>query len=255
MTNDREHEGSSPSELSRRAFFRKTGAAVAGVAFVGLGFGETFKGVAFPTIAEAGGVIMPNPSLCIGCLTCEVSCSEVHKAAGLSNIARIRVYRRESVSVDPAIIANFGNRGKFFQDVCVQCPDAPCVAVCPPKALSVDPKTGARVIDPNTCIACGKCEQACLFPTPPESQAVAPEQVGQKARIIYDKAKNVYTKCDLCSFRDAGPVCIERCPVNIAITQGKVKSDTMCLALLQPENQANFVRMRDQQTTPAEATQ
>ena len=255
MTNARESGDSRPSDFSRRAFLRKTGAAVAGVAFVGVGFAETFKGVAFPSIAQASGVIMPNPSLCIGCLTCEISCSEVHKAAGLSDIARIRVYRRESVVVDPNVIANFGMRGKFFQNVCVQCPDAPCVAVCPPKALSVDPKTGARVIDPNTCIACGKCEQACLFPTPPESQAVAPEQVGQKARIIYDKAKNVFTKCDLCSFRDAGPACIERCPVNIAITQGKVKSDTMCLSLLQPENQANFAKMKDQQTAPAGGTQ
>jgi len=253
MTNDREGGVSRPSDLSRRALLRKTGVTVAGAAFVGLGLAETFKGVAFPSIAEAGGVIMPNPSLCIGCLTCEVSCSEVHRAAGLSDLARIRVYRRESVVVDPGVIANFGNRGKFFQDVCVQCPDAPCVAVCPVKALHVDSKTGARVIDPSTCIACGKCNQACLFPTPPETEAAAPEKVGQTSRIIYDGKLNVFTKCDLCNFRPEGPACIERCPVNVAIKQGKVKSDSLCLDLVQPQNKANFTKMREQQTAPARA--
>ncbi len=242
-----------PADLSRRAFLRGTGAAVVGVAVVGFGLAETVKGVAFPSIAQAGSVIMPSPNLCIGCLTCEVQCSEVHKAAGLSNLARIRVYRRESITVDPQVVAQFGNRGRFFQDVCLQCPDAPCVAVCPVKALDVDAKTGARVIDRDTCIACGKCEQACLFPTPPESEAVAPERVGQQTRITYDRPRNVYTKCDLCYFRPEGPVCIERCPVNIAIKDGKVKSDELCLELVKPQDKTNFAKMREQQTAPGQA--
>ena len=251
MADNSESEPGASVDLSRRVFLRRTGAAVAGVAFVGFGFLESFKGAGAASIADSGGVIIPDPSLCIGCLTCEVACSEVHKAAGLSGLARIRVYRRSSVTVDPQVIAQFGNRGQFFQDVCVQCPDAPCVAVCPVKALDVNPSTGARVINRDTCIACGKCEQACLFPTPPESQAVAPERVGQRARITYDSALNVFTKCDLCSFRPQGPACIERCPVNAAIKQGAIKSDVMCLDLLKPENKANFAKMRDQQTTPA----
>jgi len=250
-----ESGGTRPADLSRRSFLRGTGAAVVGVAFVGFGFAETFKGAAFPSMADSSGVIMPSPPLCIGCLTCEIQCSEVHKEAGLSSLSRIRVYRRDSVTVDPQVIAQFGNRGRFFQNVCVQCPDAPCVAVCPVKALHVDSKTGARVINPDTCIACGKCEQACLFPTPPESEAVASEKVGQQARITYDKARNVYTKCDLCSFRPEGPVCIERCPVNVAIKEGKVKSDVLCLDLLKPENKTNFAKMREQQTAPQEARQ
>ena len=245
--------GTRPSDLSRRAFLRGTGAAVVGVAVVGFGIAETLKGAAFPSIAEAGGVILPNPALCIGCLTCEIQCSQVHKAAGLSGLSRIRIYRRDSVTVDPGVVAQFGNRGRFFQNVCAQCPDAPCVAVCPVKALHTDSKTGARVINPDTCIACGKCEQACLFPTPPESEAVAPEKVGQVSRITYDQPRNIYTKCDLCSFRPEGPACIERCPVNIAIKQGTVKSDVMCLDLLKPQNKTNFAKMREQQTTPQEA--
>ncbi len=254
MATDANSGGDRPTDLSRRAFLRGTGAAVVGVAVVGFGLVETLKAVAFPSIADASGVIMPDPSLCIGCLTCEVQCSEVHHAAGLSDVPRIRIYRRESVTVDPQIVANYGERGRFFQHVCVQCPDAPCLPVCPVKALHVDAKTGARVINPDTCIACGKCAQSCIFPTPIESLAVSTQRLGQQSRITYDEKLNVFAKCDLCTFRPEGPACIERCPVNIRIKQGTIKSDVLCLDLLKPENKANFAKMREQQTVPQEAT-
>jgi hypothetical protein len=47
-----------------------------------------------------------------------------------------------------------------------------------------------------------------------------------------------------------GPACIERCPVNIRINQGLLKSDVMCLDLLEPVDKPNFARMREQQTAP-----
>lgn len=238
---------------SRRSFLKQTTAAVAFIALGSIGILESVKGTAFPKIANAGGVIMPDPTLCIGCLTCEVVCSDVHVAAGLSGVPLIRIYHRDSVTVDPQIIANYGDRGQFFQHVCVQCPDAPCLPVCPVNALQVEPRTGARVIDPKTCIACGKCEQACIFPTPAENLAVGSQRFGQHSRITHDEQLNVFAKCDLCSFRAEGPACIELCPVNIKITRGEVKSDVMCLDLLAPVNKANFATMREQQTVPAGA--
>ena len=120
-----------PGDPSRRAFLKQTGALAASTALVGLGVAGLVAGPAFPTIAEAGGVIMPDPGLCIGCLTCEVACSDVHREAGLSDVPRIRIYNRADVLVQPQIIASFGERGHFFQHVCVQCPDAPCLPVCP----------------------------------------------------------------------------------------------------------------------------
>ncbi len=252
MADDEERTSSPQQDLSRRAFLKQSGAAVASVALVGLGFAGSLKGHAFPSIANAGGVIMPDPSLCIGCLTCEVQCSETHAAAGLSDVPRIRIYRREDVTVDPQIIENFGDRGRFFPNVCVQCPDAPCLPVCPVDALRVEPKTGARVIDPKDCIACGKCEQACIFPTPIEDEAVGKDRFGQRARITRDEKLNVFAKCDLCYFRPEGPACIERCPVNIRINQGLIKSDVLCLDLLEPVDKTNFAMMREQQTAPGQ---
>jgi Fe-S-cluster-containing hydrogenase component 2 len=218
------------------------------VALAGLGVAGLAKGPAFPAIAEAGGVIMPDPSLCIGCLTCEVACSDVHREAGMSDVPRIRIYDRDDVTVKPEIVASFGQRGQFFQLVCVQCPDAPCLPVCPTDALHVEAGTGARVIDQATCIACGKCEQACIFPTLEESLATSDERYGQRSRITYDAQLNVFAKCDLCYFRAEGPACIERCPVNVRIQQGQVRSDVLCLDLLQPVNAENFREMRAQQT-------
>jgi Fe-S-cluster-containing hydrogenase component 2 len=237
-----------PGDLSRRAFLKQTGAVAASAALVGLGVAGLVAGPAFPAIAEAGGVIMPDPALCIGCLTCEVACSDVHREAGLSDVPRIRIYNRAEVTVAPQIIASFGERGHFFQHVCLQCPDAPCLPVCPTEALRVEPRTGARVIDPTTCIACGKCEQACIFATPDESEATSSQRFGQRSRITYDARMNVFAKCDMCYFREEGPACIAQCPVNVRINEGLVKSDVLCLDVLTPVNAENFRRMREQQT-------
>lgn len=248
MADERGDPTPQPSDPNRRTFLRYTGAAVASVAFAGLGIYGLVKEPAFPAIAEAGGLIMPDPALCIGCLTCEVACSDVHREAGLSDVPRIRIYNRDSITVEPEIIRSFGDRGRFFQHVCVQCPDAPCLPVCPVDALQVEPRTGARIIDPKTCIACGKCEQACIFPTPIETEATGSDRFGQRSRITHDRKLNVFAKCDMCYFRDEGPACIEQCPVNIRIQQGLVKSEVMCLDVLTPVDQATFNRVREQQT-------
>jgi Fe-S-cluster-containing hydrogenase component 2 len=243
-------------EISRRDFFKQaSGAAVASVAFIGIGVPGLLKKSAFPEIAQSSGVIMPDPSLCIGCLTCEVACSDVHREVGLSDIPRIRIYNLESVQVNPQVTAAFGQRGRFHQQVCLQCPDAPCLPVCPVDALRVDGKTGARVIDKDTCIACGKCEQSCIFPTLDEALATGKQHLNERSRITHDAKRNVYTKCDLCYFREEGPACIERCPVNIKIHEGAIKSDTLCLDLLKPVNATNFEKMRKLQTVNAARTE
>jgi hydrogenase-4 component A len=248
MTQEHDEEIIPLREVSRRDFLKHAGAFAASVALVGVGLPGVLKGAACPDIAEAGGVIMPNPSLCIGCLTCEVACSDVHAEAGLSNVPRIRIYNLDSVEVDPQVEQAFGQRGRFYQHVCLQCPDAPCLPVCPVDAISVESQTGARVIDEDTCIACGKCEQSCIFPTLDEALATSSDRFDQHSRITHDEGRNTYAKCDLCYFREEGPACIQQCPVNIAINQGEIETNVLCLDLLGPVDQQNFETMRAQQT-------
>jgi electron transport protein HydN len=234
-------------EVSRREFMASAAAGVFAVGALGFGGVGLLKDSATPIDRESSGVIFPDPTLCIGCLTCEVACSTVHRDAGLSDVSRIRIFNEPKTVVDPEVLRNYPGRGSFFQHVCMQCPDAPCLPVCPVNALHVDAKTGARVINEQTCIACGRCAESCPFDVRPESAAVNQTPNGQKTRITYDKAKNVFTKCDLCSFRPTGPACVERCPINIRIKQGIVKSDRLCLDLPKSDRD-HFQKLRDIQT-------
>jgi Fe-S-cluster-containing hydrogenase component 2 len=172
----------------------------------------------------------------------------VHKEAGMSSLPRIRIYSVDNVKVSAEVEKQFGKRGTFQQQVCLQCPDAPCLPVCPVDSLHVDDKTHARVIDNDTCIACGKCEASCIFPALDESVATGKQVLHQKSRISYDDMLEVYTKCDLCYFREEGPACVQKCPVNIAIRDKKVSSSTMCLDVSPKVNGDTFEKLRKGQT-------
>lgn len=248
MTADRDETVERVPVHSRRDFFKQAGAGAVAAALIGAGVPGVLKGPAFPTMALASGVVMPDPSLCIGCLTCEVECIDVHRAVGLSDVPRIRIYDLESVDVDPAIIESYGDRGRFIQQPCVQCPDAPCLTVCPVDALRVEPRTGARYIDEQACIACSKCAEACVFPTLDDSLSTGSDRPSQTSRITYDPVREIYAKCDLCFFREEGPACIQRCPVNIDIKLGLIKSDVLCLDL-PPATQQNFDKILEQEQT------
>src|SRR6266536_937220 len=152
--------------------------------------------------ALANGVIYPDPTLCIGCLTCEVICSQVHKQAGLSDLPRIRIFNDPNTKVDPEVLAAYPNRGSFHQEPCLQCPTAECLYVCPVNALRIEPTSGARYIREDVCVACNRCAES---------------------RILYDPVKDNFTKCDLCYWREGRPACAERCPVNIRIRQAILK--------------------------------
>ncbi|MBI2888025.1 MAG: 4Fe-4S dicluster domain-containing protein [Chloroflexi bacterium] len=250
MAEDQYSGGEQPTtgnqEVTRREFLRQMGAGAAAVTFFSLGVAGQARGPAFPPMAEATGVVFPDPSLCIGCLTCEVVCSRAHEEVGLSGVPRIRIYDDPSIKLHPEIIRNYPDRGAFFQEPCLQCPEAPCLPVCPVDALRVEPKTQARIIDESTCIACGRCERACPFTAVDENRATNREVLGQASRITFDPKKNVYVKCDLCYFREGGPACVERCPVNIRIRQGIVKSDILCLDLPASTSEV-FQKLRQQQ--------
>src|SRR5712692_1646819 len=262
--------GSTPAEggATRRNVLKGATAAVgAFIALDAIGGVSLAAGASPKSTPLSNGVIYPDPTLCIGCLTCEVICSQVHKQQGLSDLPRIRIFKDPGTKVDPEVLATYPGRGSHHQEPCLQCPTAECLYVCPVNALRIEPTSGARYIREDVCVACNRCAEACIFPTSPESEATNQLIFGQESRISYDPVRDNFTKCDLCYWRDGtqsglsgtGPACAQQCPINIRINQGilKVEQGRMCLDVPKVNDKATWDKLRAFQTfagAPAQDT-
>ena len=234
-------------EVSRRDLLKTAAPIVAFIALEAIGGAGVASGAAPRATDISKGVIFPDPTLCIGCLTCEVICSKVHKEQGLSDVPRIRIFNDPAVKVAPVIQQAYPDRGSFHQEPCLQCPTAECQHVCPVDAIQVEPRTGARVLHEEVCVSCGRCNEACPFPVSPETEATNQLTLNQRSRITYDPVKDTFAKCDLCFWRAEGPACVQSCPVNVRIRQGIIKSATLCLDA-PPADRATWGRLREFQT-------
>ena len=79
-----------------------------------------------------------DPAKCTGCLQCELACS--YDNEGVFNPAKSRIK-----------VFNFHDEGRFVPYTCTQCAEAWCLQACPVDAISVDIKTGAKVVSDATC--------------------------------------------------------------------------------------------------------
>jgi anaerobic carbon-monoxide dehydrogenase iron sulfur subunit len=123
-------------------------------------------------------VLMVNYEKCTGCRLCELVCSVVHE--GVSNPFRSRIK-----------IMKWESEGLYIPMSCQQCEDAPCMNVCPVKAISRDEKLNRVMVDYNVCIGCRMCVTACPF-----------------GAMNYDSVGKKVVKCDLC---DGDPQCVRFC--------------------------------------------
>ncbi|GAB4271273.1 MAG: 4Fe-4S dicluster domain-containing protein [Deferrisomatales bacterium] len=125
------------------------------------------------------GYLVAHFDKCTGCGICQLSCSA-----------------REHGGYNPRL-ANLGVRmardGRaHFPVVCHQCDNAFCQRACPVSAIGRDEATGAWTVDPETCIGCGRCVEACPL---------------QVVGMVEKRAH----KCDLCGGR---PECVSACPTG-----------------------------------------
>ncbi len=224
-----QEKGSSGEGTTRRQFLRSTGAAAVAVVTGVWGvhnFAFSPLGRSFP---QAAGVVFPDPTLCIGCMTCEVICGRWHREQGLSDVPRINIYYDDSVMLNEEVATKYPGRGLFTMATCRMCPKPDCTSACPYDALRIDKETGARYIDESRCTACGRCQKACPFQV--KGTLTRTNEVTMLNRIYYDEERDVYVKCDLCRGREEGPICVERCPINKRKRQGvlQLKEDEWCL--------------------------
>ena len=122
-------------------------------------------------------------SKCIGCGVCSAVCDFIHNGRSY-----IRLYDVGGGLIKPIS--------------CFHCAKAPCVEVCPTKAMKVD-AFGATYVDKSRCIGCMACLYVCPFGIPE-----------------LDTAAKVATKCSLCMpLRREGlqPACVAMCPARAII--------------------------------------
>ena len=118
---------------------------------------------------------------CTGCRFCETACATAKE--GVSNPTRARVS-----------LVKWETEGSTIPMVCQQCQDAPCVTVCPVKALSRDEALGRVVVDYDLCIGCKFCIVVCPF-----------------GGMGFDIIARRVIKCDLC---DGDPSCVKACSTD-----------------------------------------
>ncbi len=91
-----------------------------------------------------------NMNKCIGCFTCKLVCAAFNHQN--HSITRSSIQIRTSG----------GMTGKFVATVCLACNDErACMEACPTHALSKR-KGGGVIFDPDLCIGCQKCKEACI---------------------------------------------------------------------------------------------
>jgi carbon-monoxide dehydrogenase iron sulfur subunit len=144
---------------------------------------------------------------CLGCKTCELQCAVEHSQSK----ELFQAIKEEPLAQARVKVEASGDLAIPLQ--CRQCEDAPCVKICPTKALE---KLGAGEpvgLKEDLCIGCKWCVLVCPFGV---------LNVNREGKAII--------KCDLCLERlkkGEEPACVEACP-------------TKALKLLSPEEVAKL---------------
>jgi Fe-S-cluster-containing dehydrogenase component/CheY-like chemotaxis protein len=142
---------------------------------------------------EGGRGIRVKPELCYACLGCAVACA--YENLGLPDDAPLSpgLLQAARLSVEAA-------GGYAVPLLCMQCSDAPCMSVCPAKALQRPDPAGPISAAAEKCIGCRRCMVACPMGV-----------------LTFDARSRVVQKCDLCIRRaQAGrkPACVASCPTD-----------------------------------------
>lgn len=140
------------------------------------------------------GMIIVDVDKCNACKSCEIACAVEHSASkDLYQAIHENPPPRSRVSVQQGITFSVPLQ-------CRQCANAPCIALCPTKALYREDQTTPVLLDEEKCIGCDWCVLACPFGV-----------------IRMDEARKVVVKCDQCFERvQRGelPACVEACPTG-----------------------------------------
>jgi len=161
---------------------------------------------------------------CIGCHACTVACKTEHEVP-------LGVFRTWVKYVERG---TFPHARRYFTVLrCNHCTDAPCVSICPTRALVKRPD-GIVDFDASRCIGCKSCMQACPYDA-----------------LYIDPGTGTAAKCNYCAHRvEVGlePACVIVCPER-AIIAGDLEAPGSEIARLVAREQVE-VRKPEQGTGP-----
>ena len=132
-------------------------------------------------------VMVIDARKCVGCMSCMATCK-------MENSVPFECFRAWVSMSERGTFPNV--RRSFIPAQCNHCEDAPCVRVCPVGA-SYRNNEGVVLVDPDKCIGCGYCVEACPY----------------SARFIHPQ-KKIADKCTYCverSNQDEDPACVRSC--------------------------------------------
>ncbi len=161
---------------------------------------------------------------CIGCHACTTACKS-------ENDVPIGTFRTWVKYVEKG---EFPNTRRYFSVMrCNHCDNAPCVTICPTRAL-FRRDDGIVDFDQSRCIGCKSCMQACPYDA-----------------IFINPDSNTAEKCNYCAHRvEVGlePACVIVCPEH-AIISGDIEDPMTEIARLIAREQVR-VRAPEQGTKP-----
>lgn len=184
--------------LSRRRFLFLGGMSVIAVSALGPLLARGSTQPVF-ILDRAEGLVIADPTLCVGCRRCELACTEFNDGVARPSMSRVKVARNMNFGPRgiPSTGAGYGvwGAGLIVQDLCKQCPHpVPCADACPNDAIVAKPPLYARVVDEAKCVGCGMCRHACPW-----------------EMMSLDEEREKAVKCSLCEGR---PKCVEACPAD-----------------------------------------
>ena len=137
------------------------------------------------------GNIWIEVSKCLACKSCEFACAVAHSRS------KTVVGAIQDDPLPQSRVSLTAVEDLAIPLQCRHCEDAPCVSICPTKALEKQGPEGPVLIDAEKCIGCKFCIAVCPFGV-----------------ITLSRDGKAALKCDLCIERlEEGeePACVEAC--------------------------------------------